>query len=67
MPLKSGKSKKTITSNIRELVKKPSSKRVKAIKTLSKNSGISYEEAKRKQAVAIALNVARKPRVKSKK
>lgn len=60
MPLKSGKSQKTISANISELMKKPSKPRAKAIKTLSKRLGISKEQAKRRQAVAIALSSARK-------
>jgi hypothetical protein len=59
--LKSGKSKKTISSNIKELVSsKPSAKRAKAIKTISKKEGISPKAAKVKQAVAISYSKARK-------
>jgi hypothetical protein len=59
--LKSGKSKKTISSNIKELVSsKPSASRAKAIKTLSKKEGISPKAAKVKQAVAISYSKARK-------
>ena len=60
MPLKSGKSKKTISANIKELMKDAGKSRKKAIKTLAKKQGISQKEAKRKQAVAIALSKARK-------
>jgi hypothetical protein len=60
MPLKSGKSQKTISANIKELMKKPGKTRQKAISTLAKSQGISQEQAKRKQAVAIALSKARK-------
>ena len=60
MPLKKGKSKKAISANISELMKKPGKPRAKAIRTLSKKLGISEEEAKRKQAVAIALSKAKK-------
>lgn len=61
MPIKKGKSKKTISSNISELVRtKPSSARAKGIKTLAKRQGISPKKAKQKQAVAIALSIARK-------
>lgn len=60
MPLKSGKSKKTISANIKELMKDAGKPRKKAIRTLAKKQGISQKEAKRKQAVAIALSKARK-------
>lgn len=62
MPLKSGKSQKTISSNIKELMKEPGKTRRKAIKTLAEKQGISQKQAKRKQAVAIALSKARKPK-----
>lgn len=64
MPLKKGKSQKTISSNISELMKKPGKTRSKAIKTLSKSQGITKKEAQRKQAVAIALSSAGKSRNK---
>jgi hypothetical protein len=60
MPLKSGKSQKTISSNIKELMGKPGKARRKAVTTLAKKQGISTEEAKRKQAVAIAYSKAGK-------
>lgn len=60
MPLKSGSSQKTISANIKELMKKPGKTRSKGIKSLAKSSGISTEEAQRKQAVAIALTKAGK-------
>lgn len=62
MPLKKGKSQKTISKNIKELMKKPGKSRSKAISTLAKKRGIFASEAKRKQAVAIALSTARKAR-----
>lgn len=62
MPLKSGKSQKTISVNIKELHKSPGKTRAKSIRTLSKRLGITREEAKRRQAVAIALSAAGKPR-----
>jgi hypothetical protein len=62
MPLKKGKSKKTISSNIEELMKKPGKSRFKAVRTLAKKQGISTSEAQRKQAVAIALSAAGKAR-----
>jgi len=64
MPLKRGKSKKTISSNIKELMKKPSKARSKGIGTLAKKQGISRKEAQRRQAVAIALSSAGKKRKK---
>lgn len=62
MPLKKGKSRKTISANISELMKKPGKDRSKAIKTISKSQGITPSEARRKQAVAIALSSAGKVR-----
>jgi DNA-binding phage protein len=64
MPLKRGKSQKTISGNIKELMKKPSKARSKGISTLAKKQGISRKEAQRKQAVAIALSSAGKKRKK---
>ena len=60
MPLKQGKSQKTISANIHELMTKPSKTRSKAIKTLAKSQGITKKEAQRKQAIAIALSTAGK-------
>lgn len=60
MPLKKGKSQKTISANIHELMNKPGKTRSKAISTLAKNQGISKKEAQRKQAIAIALSSAGK-------
>lgn len=59
MPIKKGSSRKTISSNISELSKKPSKSRDKAINTLAKRLGITREQAKQRQAVAIALSSAR--------
>ena len=64
MPLKKGKSQKTITKNIKEHKKKPSKARSKGIGTLAKKQGISRKEAQRRQAVAIALSSAGKKRKK---
>lgn len=65
MPLKRGKSKEVVSSNISELVKsKPSKARAKGIKTLAKHRGISEKVAKRKQAIAIAISKAGKSRKK---
>lgn len=58
MPLKKGKSQKTISANIRELMDKPGKTRAKAVKTIAENSGITTKEAQRRQAVAIALSTA---------
>ena len=66
MPLKRGKSQKTISGNIKELMKKPSKARSKGISTLAKRMGITREEAQRRQAVAIALRAAGKPNPKKK-
>ena len=60
MPLKKGKSQKSISANIHELMTKPGKTRSKAIKTLAKSQGITKKEAQRKQAVAIALSTAGK-------
>lgn len=67
MPLKRGKSGKTISTNIKELMKKPSKARAKGISTLAKRMGITREEAQRRQAVAISLRAAGKPLPKKKK
>ena len=40
MPLKRGKSQKTISTNIKELMKKPSKARAKGVSTLAKRTGI---------------------------
>jgi hypothetical protein len=61
VPLKRGKSQKTISTNIKELMKKPSKARAKGVRTLAKRMGITREEAQRRQAVAIALRAAGKP------
>lgn len=61
MPLKKGKSRKTISSNIKELVDKfKKTKRIGTSKPKSKAQAI-------KQAVAIALSKAGKSRKKKKK
>jgi hypothetical protein len=63
MPLKKGYSNKTVSANIKELVKdKPGKIRKKAIASIAKKQGISKKEAERKQAVAIALNQAGRSR-----
>jgi hypothetical protein len=63
MPLKKGSSQKTVSANIKELVKdKPGKTRKKAIASIAKKQGISKSEAERKQAVAIALNQAGRSR-----
>ena len=67
MPLKKGKSQKTISGNIKELMKKPSKARAKGIGTLAKKQGITRKEAQRRQAVAIALRAAGNPLRKRKK
>ena len=60
MPIKQGKSQKTISANIHELMTKPGKTRSKAIKTLASSQNISKKEAQRKQAIAIALSTAGK-------
>ena len=45
MPLKRGKSQKTISGNIKELMKKPSKARAKGVNTLAKRKGITRKEA----------------------
>jgi|TARA_E500000178_G_C16760365_1_gene634521 hypothetical protein len=67
MPLKRGKSQKTISTNIKELMKKPSKARARGVRTLAKRMGITQKEAQRRQAVAIALRAAGKPLSKRKK
>jgi hypothetical protein len=67
MPLKQGKSQKTISANIHELMNKPGKTRAKAVKTIAKSSGITTKEAQRRQAVAIALSTANAASNKAKK
>ena len=67
MPLKKGKSKKTISANIHELMNTPGKTRAKAVKSIAEKSGITTKEAQRRQAVAIALNTAKAPPKNSKK
>jgi len=59
MPLKKGKSIKTIASNIQELVStKPKGARAKAVATIAKKRGVSKKEAQMIQAKAIAKKLA---------
>jgi hypothetical protein len=59
--VKKGSSQKTISSNIKELIKdKPGKTRKKAIASIAKKQNISKKEAEHKQAVAIALSKANK-------
>lgn len=67
MPLKVGRSQKTISANIRELMDKPGKTRAKGVRTLSKRLGVSTKEAQQRQAVAIALSTAGVPKPKTKK
>lgn len=67
MPLKKGKSQKTISANIHELMKEPGKTREKAIETIAKRTGSTTAEAQRKQAIAIALSTAGIPKTKKKK
>lgn len=61
MPIKKGSSQKTISANIKELIKdKPGKTRKKAITSIAAKQGISKKEAERKQAIAIALSAAGK-------
>ena len=67
MPIKKGSSQNTISKNIDELMKKPSKTRAKAVSTLAKKLGITPKEARRRQAVAIAISTAGKPLSKTNK
>jgi hypothetical protein len=67
MSLKSGKSQKTISTNIRELMDKPGETRAKGVRTLAKRLGVSTKQAQRRQAIAIALSTAGMPKPKTKK
>ncbi len=61
MPIKKSSSQKTISKNISKLVnEKPWKTRAKAISTIAKKENISKEKAKIRQAVAIAISVAKK-------
>lgn len=65
MPLKKGRSKKIVRSNIKELMdSKPSSARGKGIRTMMKKRDLSYKKAKQKQSIAIALSKAGKSKKK---
>jgi len=67
MPLKQGKSKKTISANIHELMSTPGKTRAKAIKTITQETGVTAKEAQRRQAVAIALSTSKAAPDKRKK
>jgi hypothetical protein len=67
MPLKSGRSQQTISTNISELMSKPSKTRAKGVRTLAKRLGVSTKEAQQRQSVAIALSTAGVPKPKTKK
>jgi hypothetical protein len=67
MPLKKGSSQKTISANIKELMGKAGKTRKKGISTLAKKRGLTTEEAKRSQAIAIALSAAGKTKKDGKK
>ena len=60
MPIKKGKSQKTISSNIKELMTSPGKTRSKAIATIASKNNITEKEAQRKQAIAISLSSAGK-------
>lgn len=65
MPIKKGKSKKVISSNIDELMTGPVGKaREKGIRTMMMRNGMTYEEARQKMAVAIAYSKAKKSKKK---
>lgn len=65
MPIKKGTSQKTISGNIRELVKtKPGKTRAKGIATLAKRRGVSKKKAQMIQAKAIAMSKARESMMK---
>ena len=60
MPLLTGKSKKVISKNIGELISsKPGKTRAKGIKTYMENHNCDYATAKRKMAIAAAMNKAK--------
>ncbi len=61
MSLKKGSSKKIISSNILELMHgSMGSSRRKGVETLAHKLGMSFEEARQKQAIAISYSKAGK-------
>jgi hypothetical protein len=62
MPLLKGKSKKTISANIDELMRStPGSAREKGIHTMmKKHKGMTYNQAKQKMAIAISYSKSKK-------
>jgi hypothetical protein len=66
MPLKAGKSKKTISKNIGEMRKNPSEKTKEAARTYAKRNGVSPKKALGVIASAAAYNKAGKARKKKK-
>lgn len=62
MPLQKGGTRtERVSKNISELMtKKPSKTRAKAISTIAKKQGISRAAARRRQAIAIALQQGEK-------
>lgn len=61
MPLQKGTSKKIISKNISELTSsRPGEARQKGIHTMMRKRGMSYEQAKNRMAVAIAMSKAGK-------
>jgi hypothetical protein len=68
MPLSKGKSKKTISKNISELMTGAvGPARKKGIATMMKKKGMSEDEARQRMAIAISMSIAKKSKKKGKK
>ena len=67
MPLKKGKSKSVIKSNVKEMQARPSEKTKKAARTYAKRTGKPYKQALAVIATAAAHSSARRSKKAKKK